>query len=68
MFFCEKKKHVEGVRTFVSIDGGMGDNIRPALYDAKYSVVSITKPKAECSEIVTIVKRKKRIFLFLFSI
>lgn len=23
--------------TFVSVDGGMGDNLRPALYDAKYS-------------------------------
>jgi diaminopimelate decarboxylase len=26
-----------GVRTFVSVDGGMSDNIRPALYDAAYS-------------------------------
>jgi diaminopimelate decarboxylase len=27
------------VRTFVSVDGGMSDNIRTALYDAAYSVV-----------------------------
>jgi diaminopimelate decarboxylase len=32
-------KEVPGVRTFVSVDGGMGDNIRPALYDAKYTAV-----------------------------
>lgn len=25
------------VRTYVSVDGGMSDNIRPALYDAKYT-------------------------------
>src|SRR5690606_17458628 len=25
------------VRTYVSVDGGMSDNIRPALYDAAYS-------------------------------
>jgi diaminopimelate decarboxylase len=30
-------KRVAGVRTFVSVDGGMGDNIRPALYDAAYT-------------------------------
>ncbi len=26
-----------GVRTYVSVDGGMGDNIRPALYGARYT-------------------------------
>ena len=31
-------KAVEGLRTFVSVDGGMSDNIRTALYDADYSV------------------------------
>jgi len=29
-------KEIPGVRTYVAVDGGMGDNIRPALYDAKY--------------------------------
>ena len=32
-------KRVAGVRTFVSVDGGMGDNIRPALYGAGYTAV-----------------------------
>jgi diaminopimelate decarboxylase len=32
-------KSVEGLRTFVSVDGGMSDNIRTALYDAEYTVV-----------------------------
>jgi diaminopimelate decarboxylase len=32
-------KRVPGVRTFVSVDGGMGDNIRPALYGAAYTAV-----------------------------
>ena len=30
------QKEVPGVRHFVSVDGGMGDNIRPALYQAVY--------------------------------
>ncbi|MDQ3662816.1 MAG: diaminopimelate decarboxylase [Actinomycetota bacterium] len=29
-------KRISGVRTYVSVDGGMSDNIRPALYGAKY--------------------------------
>ncbi|PZM94231.1 MAG: diaminopimelate decarboxylase [Actinobacteria bacterium] len=31
-------KDVDGIRTYVSVDGGMSDNIRTALYDASYSV------------------------------
>jgi len=30
-------KDVDGIRTYVSVDGGMSDNIRAALYDASYS-------------------------------
>jgi diaminopimelate decarboxylase len=32
-------KDVDGIRTYVSVDGGMSDNIRTALYDADYTVV-----------------------------
>jgi diaminopimelate decarboxylase len=30
-------KDVDGIRTYVSVDGGMSDNIRTALYDASFS-------------------------------
>jgi len=30
-------KPLPGIRTFVSVDGGMADNIRPSLYGARYS-------------------------------
>jgi len=30
-------KDVDGIRTYVSVDGGMSDNIRTALYGANYS-------------------------------
>ena len=29
-------KDIPGIRTFVGVDGGMSDNIRPMLYQAKY--------------------------------
>ena len=32
-------KDVDGLRTYVSVDGGMSDNIRTALYDAEYTCV-----------------------------
>jgi diaminopimelate decarboxylase len=32
-------KDLPGLRTYVSIDGGMSDNIRTALYDARYTAV-----------------------------
>ena len=30
---------MDGLRTYVSVDGGMSDNIRTALYDAEYTCV-----------------------------
>ena len=47
-------KDVPGVRKFVSVDGGMGDNIRPALYQAEYEVVAANKADWEPEEKVTI--------------
>ncbi|MFI6479890.1 diaminopimelate decarboxylase [Nonomuraea sp. NPDC050663] len=32
-------KDVEGLRTYVSVDGGMSDNVRTALYGAEYTTV-----------------------------
>ena len=32
-------KELPGVRTFVAVDGGMSDNLRPALYDVRYTFV-----------------------------
>ena len=37
-------KTIPGVRTYVSVDGGMGDNIRPALYGAEYEAYSVNRP------------------------
>ncbi|MDP6221623.1 MAG: diaminopimelate decarboxylase [Dehalococcoidales bacterium] len=40
-------KEVPGVRHYVSIDGGMADNIRPALYGAKQEAVLANKMRAK---------------------
>ncbi|MHC0430998.1 diaminopimelate decarboxylase [Streptomyces sp. O3] len=36
-------KPLPGLRTYVSVDGGMSDNIRTALYDAEYSVALVSR-------------------------
>jgi len=47
-------KEIPGVRKYVSVDGGMGDNIRPALYQATYEVVVANKINDPDAEKVTI--------------
>jgi len=47
-------KEIPSVRCYVSVDGGMGDNIRPALYGAKYEAVVANKVLAKESKKVTI--------------
>lgn len=47
-------KDIRGVRKYVSVDGGMTDNIRPALYQAEYTGVIANKANAEKCEVVTV--------------
>jgi diaminopimelate decarboxylase len=39
-------KDVDGIRTYVSVDGGMSDNIRAALYGATYSATVASRASA----------------------
>ncbi|MSQ15186.1 MAG: diaminopimelate decarboxylase [Dehalococcoidia bacterium] len=47
-------KDIPDVRKYVSVDGGMADNIRPAIYGSLYEAVIANRPLAEGSEVVTI--------------
>lgn len=47
-------KNIENVRKYVSVDGGMTDNIRPALYEAKYDMSIVNKLHEPADEKVTI--------------
>ncbi len=50
-------KEIPGVRTYVCVDGGMGDNIRPALYESKYEAILANKVSSRPSDKVTIAGR-----------
>lgn len=47
-------KEIPGVRRYVSVDGGMADNIRPALYESKYAALVGNRPLDTARETVTI--------------
>lgn len=47
-------KDIAGVRKYVSVDGGMTDNIRPALYNAKYDAVIANMADVPRTDLVTI--------------
>ena len=47
-------KDVPGVRTYVSVDGGMADNIRPAIYGSRYEALVADAATQAATETVTI--------------
>lgn len=47
-------KRIPNIRTYVSVDGGMGDNPRHILYNSAYDAVLPERPSAERIEKVTI--------------
>jgi diaminopimelate decarboxylase len=47
-------KDIPGVRTYISVDGGMADNPRPALYDAKYHALLADKANQARTRKVTV--------------
>jgi diaminopimelate decarboxylase len=55
LYSIGSRKMVPGIRTYVSIDGGMADNIRPALYGARYAATLANRdPAGEPLKRVTI--------------
>jgi diaminopimelate decarboxylase len=47
-------KDIPGVRHYVSVDGGMADNIRPAIYGSKYEAAIANKALVRNETIVTV--------------
>lgn len=43
-------REIPGLVPYVAVDGGMGDNIRPALYQAKYETVLANDPQRKASQ------------------
>ena len=54
LYTVGSRKDVPGLKPYVTVDGGMGDNIRPALYEAQYETVLANNPRAELVEHVRV--------------
>ena len=47
-------KQIPGLRTYASVDGGMADNIRPAIYGSEYEAIVANRADAARTDRVTI--------------
>ncbi len=47
-------KEIPGIRTYVAVDGGMGDNPRPALYQARYEACLANKITQDPVQLVSV--------------
>lgn len=54
LYSVGSRKHVPNIREYVAIDGGMNDNIRPALYQAKYEAALANRMNDVKDELVSI--------------
>ncbi len=57
LYTVGSSKEVPGVRRFVSVDGGIADNIRPPLYESQYSALVANRALETRREKVTIAGR-----------
>ncbi len=48
------RKVIPGIRTYLSVDGGMSDNPRPITYQSQYTALLADRPRAEPTETVTV--------------
>jgi diaminopimelate decarboxylase len=54
MYTVGSIKEIPEIRKYVAVDGGMPDNIRPALYEAEYEAVVANKAEQDPEEVVSI--------------
>jgi diaminopimelate decarboxylase len=54
LYSIGSRKEIAGLRTYVSIDGGMSDNPRPITYQSQYTALLADRPLAAAEETVTV--------------
>ncbi|MBO4235183.1 MAG: diaminopimelate decarboxylase [Firmicutes bacterium] len=54
LYTVGQTKDIPGGTKYISVDGGMGDNIRPSLYQAEYFSAIANKMDSPCDDTVTI--------------
>jgi len=54
LYTLGSRKEIPGIRTYVSVDGGMSDNPRPITYQSRYTAVLADQPLAEAAGSFTV--------------
>ena len=54
LYAIGSRKEIAGLRTYVSVDGGMSDNPRPITYQSRYTALLADRPLAAAEETVTV--------------
>jgi diaminopimelate decarboxylase len=54
LYTVGSQKNIPGIRKYIAVDGGMGDNPRPALYGAKYEAILANKADQTPDETVSV--------------
>ena len=54
LYSVVSRKHIPDTRDYVTVDGGMADNIRPAMYDSKYEAAAAEQMNTVPSLVATI--------------
>jgi diaminopimelate decarboxylase len=54
LYTVGSRKEIPGIRTYLSVDGGMSDNPRPITYQSQYTAVLADRPEAEATDTVTV--------------
>jgi diaminopimelate decarboxylase len=54
LYTVGSRKVIPGLRTYLSVDGGMSDNPRPITYQSRYTAVLADRPQGEAAETVTV--------------
>ena len=54
LYSVVSRKEIPGTRSYVAVDGGMADNVRPAMYDSQYRALAAERMRAPVERTVTI--------------
>ena len=54
LYSVVSRKHIPETRDYVTVDGGMADNIRPAMYDSRYEAAAAEQMRTVPSLTVTV--------------
>ena len=54
LYTIGSEKNIEGIRKYIAVDGGMADNPRPSMYQAKYCAAIANKKEENRPEVVTV--------------